>query len=393
MANGPARSDGSSHRNNHYVPQWYQRRFLSGGSQQLHYLTLQPQYVMDDTGRRRQLPERRRRSVRDCFVERDLYSLQFGSFVSTRIEREFFGDVDRNGAAAVNWWSRFDRTSFDRTAVAGLLDFMSSQKLRTPKGLAWIGDQLRTDDPAAILGLMTQWRSLFSSIWAEAVWALVDATNSPTKFIVTDHPVTVYNRTMGPRHEKCRGANDPDIRLHASHTIFPLDLNRALVLTNSTWATNPYRAPNALRPNPHFFRNTMFNLLDVQLGRRLTEEEVRQVNFILKSRALRYIAAGEEEWLYPEREISKSDWSIFGHGYLLMPEPRVLHVGGEVVMGYSDGSAEAYDSFGRRPWDPDYAATSADELEHRSLRRFRDEFAALFGRDLRGADGTSSGPT
>ncbi len=34
--------------------------------------------------------------------------------------------------------------------------------------------------------------------------------------------------------------------------------------------------------------------------RKLTNEEVIRVNRVLKARAKRYVAAGKEEWLYPE---------------------------------------------------------------------------------------------
>lgn len=66
----------------------------------------------------------------------------------------------------------------------------------------------------------------------------------------------------------------------------------------------------------------MFNVLDIQTLRCLSEQEVREINFIIKSRALRYIGAAREEWLYPERHVTKSDWNRYGHGYLLMPDPR-----------------------------------------------------------------------
>jgi hypothetical protein len=47
----------------------------------------------------------------------------------------------------------------------------------------------------------------------------------------------------------------------------------------------------------------MKNLLDTQFGRELEEDEVLRINYILKRRATRYIAAAEEEWLYPEKRV------------------------------------------------------------------------------------------
>ena len=118
--------------------------------------------------------------------------------------------------------------------------------------------------------------------------------------------------------------------------------------------------------------------------RHVTEQEVREINFILKSRALRYVAATKEEWLYPETHVSKSDWSTFGHGYLLMPDPRPINLGGEILIGYRGGGSGAFDAYGRRPWQPDYDRESKELAEGPSLDRFKGEFARLFGPYRRG---------
>lgn len=378
--------DSIGYRNNHYVPQWYQRRFLraDAGQRVLHYLALQPQSIVDARGIRRSVPQRRRRPLRDCFVEADLYTLRFGEQLSTAIEQHFFGEIDSRGAKAVEWWGAFKHPSMDRDAIRDLTVFLSSQKLRTPKGLDWLSLNLGPLSDHERLQAMVRLRTMFSTIWTEAVWQLADAAESATKFIVTDHPVTVYNRFCGPRHESCRGANDPDIRQHAAHTIFPIDLNRVLILTNRSWALDPYQAPTALRPNPEFYREGVFNIFEVQTDRQLSEDEVREINFILKSRAYRFIGAAEEEWLYPERHVSKSDWNRFGKGYLLMPDPQDLHEGGETILGYDDGRTEAFDSFGRRPWEAGYAGVHAEPTSNDNLEEFKDEFRRLFGEQPRG---------
>jgi hypothetical protein len=240
------------------------------------------------------------------------------------------------------------------------------------------------DGPNAVLQALVGLRTLYTAIWAECVWQLADATDSNTKFIVTDHPVTVYNRSCGPRSTWCRGANDPDIRMHGTHTIFPLGLERVLILTNLSWARNPYQPSTGLRPNPAFYRDTTFNVFEVQTHRLLQEQEVREINFILKSRAYRYIAAAQEEWLFPERFVSKSDWNTYGHGYLLMPDPRTLHHGGEIVMEYADGSTDAFDVYGRKPWEEGYGSDEMPRGGRSPLFRFKGEFARLFGPYRRG---------
>lgn len=338
----------------------------------------------DASGRRREVPPRRRRPIRKCFVEEDLYTLRFGGITSTAIEQFLFGVIDDRGSAAVAYWESFSHPSVDARALEGLLLYMSTQKLRTPKGLDWLAQKVDSTNPNDILPAMVELRNLYSAIWSECVWLLADASNSDTKFIVSDHPVTVYNRVCGPRNTWCRGANDPDIRLHGSHTIFPLALDKVLILTNLSWARNPYQSPTGWRPNPTFFRDSVFNFFEVQTHRMLQEEEVRQINFILKSRAYRYVAAARQEWLYPEKYISKADWFSYGQGYLLMPDPRGLYHGGEIVLGYADGSSDAFDVFGRKPWHDGYGTDEETTSRRDSLQRFKGEFARLFGPYRRG---------
>lgn len=378
--------DERAYKNHHYVPQWYQKRFLEPSASQnvLHYLNLRPRVLRDAHGRQRELPSRRRRPLGKCFVEEDLYTLRLGRAKSTLIEQLLFGEIDRRGSAAVDYWSSFAHPSVDQAAFRWLLHYMSAQKLRTPKGLDWLSQTLGTREANRVLKAMIELRTLYTAIWAECVWQIADASESDTKFIVTDHPVTVYNRALGPRNKVCRPPNDPDIRLHGSHTVFPLALDKVLILTNRSWARNPYRSATKLRPNPAFYRDTVFNFFDVQTHRMLSEDEVRQINFVLKSRAYRYIAAAREEWLYPERHVSKSDWNTYGNGYLFMPDPRNLHHGAQIVLEYASGATQAFDDFGRRPWESDYGQDDLHQQGRDPLRRFQAEFARLVGPARRG---------
>jgi hypothetical protein len=138
-----------------------------------------------------------------------------------------------------------------------------------------------------------------------------------------------------------------------------------------------------MRPSPDFFCGAMFNFLEIQARRMLSEQEVRQINYIIKRRAYRYIAAGREEWLYPEDHVNTL-WRSLGDSHLLMPDPRSLHPGAEIVMGYGDGSTEAMDTSGRRPGQRRFGheARSAEEIT--AHRRWRDEFERVFGAQHRG---------
>ncbi|HTD68388.1 MAG TPA: DUF4238 domain-containing protein [Candidatus Limnocylindria bacterium] len=376
----------NEYRNNHYVPVWYQKRFVPVGqqAQEIHYLDLRPGYFVDPRGIAHSKRALRRQGFRKCFAEDNLYTTKFGAEESKNIEKHFFGEIDDKGSCSVDFFAKFDHTGMEDGAFQNLVMYMSTQKLRTPKGLEWLALQAGTKDKNAILSLMTQLRRLHCAIWTECVWLIADASKSETKFIVSDHPVTVYNRRCGPKSQWCRGANDPDIRYHATHTIFPLSLEKVLILTNLSWVRNPYQSETGIRPNPNLFRGSIFNVLGVQILRSFSEQEVREINFIIKSRARRYIGAGKEEWLFPEKHVSKSNWNTYGHGYLLMPDPRDVTYGGEMYMGFSDGTSTAFDPYGRRPGQPDFGKESRENSEFDTLQRFQGEFARLFGPYRRG---------
>lgn len=377
----------TEYRHNHYVPVWYQRRFLPPGqkNQELQYLHLRPEVFVDRRGGRHQGRAVHQLGFKHCFAEDDLYTSTFGGVESTQIEEVFFGSVDSRGRNAVEYFASFAHPSVNGDAYNALLLYMTTQKLRTPKGLAWLSEQAGTTDKNRILEGLMFLRQLYGAIWTECVWQIADASQSGTKLIVSDHPVTVYNRRCGPRSQWCRGNNDPDIRFHGTHTIFPLSLEKVLLFTNLSWVRNPYQSPTGLRPNPTFYRPAMFNFTQIQTLRQLSEQEVRQINFIIKSRARSYVAAAREEWLYPERDVQKSEWSTYGDGYLFMPDPRALHLGGEIMWGNEDGSrVGAIDAYGRRPGQRDFGREGRTLEEWKSLQRFKAEFARIHGPSRRG---------
>jgi hypothetical protein len=377
----------SEFRNNHYVPIWYQKRFLPPEREhkELFYLNLKPETFTDRRGVAHIAKAIRRWGFKNCFVENDLYTTRFGQEESTKIEQIFFGQIDSRGKRGVEYFAKFKHPSVNGEAFEDLLMYMSTQKLRTPKGLGWLSDRVGTDNQQETLRLMLELRQLHCAIWAECVWLIADASQSTTKFIISDHPVTVYNRRCGPYSQWCRGTNDPDIWFHGTHTVFPLSLDKILILTNLSWIRNPYQSEVRLRPNPNPLRDAIFKFTDIQTLRHLSEQEVREINFIIKSRAYRYIGAAEEEWLYPEKYVSKSDWNRYGHGYLLMPDPRSLTYGGLLIIGHRDGTSSAFDEYGRRPWDEGYTGIKkVVGKDWHTFGRFQGEFARLFGPYRRG---------
>ncbi len=377
----------SEYRNNHYVPVWYQKRFFPPGRQdkKLFYLNLRPKTFTDSRGVAHTANAVRPLGFRRSFVEKDLYTTIFAQEESTKIEQIFFGQIDSKGKRGVEYFADFKHPSVDGEAFQDILMYMSTQKLRTPKGLGWLSDQARTTDQHQILQLMLELRQLHCAIWAESIWLIADASLSTTKFIISDHPVTVYNRRYGPRSQWCRSKNDPDIRFHGTHTLFPLSLDKILILTNLSWVRNPFQSEVGLRPNPNPFRDAIFNFTSIQTLRHLSEQEVREINFIIKIRAYRYIGAAEEEWLYPEKYVSKSDWNRYDHGYLLMPDPRSVTYGGQIIIGHRDGTTSAFDEYGHRPWEEGYRGGNQGVGEDwHTFHRFQGEFARLFGPYRRG---------
>ena len=376
----------NTYRNNHYVPIWYQRRFLVPGTTELLYCDLRPDTFRDPRGVPHKTDEIRRFGFRKGFAQSDLYTQFFRAQPRTEIEEKFFGEIDHKGHEAVDYFAGFSHPWDGTQLYNELILYMSTQKLRTPKGLGWL-QNFSANLRLPVLDVMVRLRSLFCAIWTECIWSIASAEQSATKLIVSDHPITVYNRRFGPRSSACRGFDDPDIRQHATHTIFPLSYDKVLILTNRSWVQNPYQKESGVRPNPRMMRNALFNLLDIQTLRMLTEQEVREMNFIIKSRALRYVAAPNPDWLYPEKYVSKADWHDFGQGYLFMPDPRSAHYGGETVMTFTGGRTIAVDEYGRHPGEPGYSGGRSNPgpgPDWNSYHRFQGEFSRLFGTERRG---------
>jgi len=296
----------------------------------------------------------------------------------------FFGKLDTIGPKAIDHFSDFELGEDSHKSFEILLPYMSVQKLRTPKGLGWLQQVSMSTNKNRTLFELQRLQRLFCAIWTECVWQLADASKSSTKFIISDHPVVAYNRECFPASEWCCGYNDPDIRFAATHTYFPLSLNKVLILTNLSWVRNPFQNPRKLHPNPRLMRDAIFKFTDIQVERYLTEEEVREINFITKKRAFRYIAAAKEEWLYPERYLRSTEWRKLGDGYLLMPDPRHIHGGGEVVIGYNNGRSDAFGAYGHKPWEKGYKDKSRDDKEWAAMLKFKAEWAATYGPEYRG---------
>ena len=375
----------TNYRNNHYVPIWYQERFISDAAKErkFHYLDLRPETVTrnNHTFRRNELLNW---GPKNCFCQEDLYTTRLGSQFSTAIEQEFFGLVDQTAPAAVDYFTNFTHPSADHGFYRQFLLHLSLQKLRTPKGLKHLALLSGLKDTNALLREMQRLRALFCAIWTESIWTIATVDASDTGFLVSDHPVTVYNQGCFPASRWCRDGAEPDIWLSGTHTLFPLRPDRILILTNLSWVRHPYGNPVKNRPNPNPLRPAMFNFSSIQTGRSLSPLEVAKINYIIKARALRYVAAEKREWLYPEKIVGRPQWDSFGKEYLLMPDPRSVTFSTKIVMGFAKGGSDSFDEYGRKAWDKDFEDPVRMSRDWETFHAFQGEYARLFGPYRRG---------
>src|SRR5690606_10940867 len=192
---------------------------------------------------------------------------------------------------------------------------------------------------------MQHLRQMHCTMWFECVREIVSAEKSDVKFIVSDHPVTAYNPAYPPSSPVCSYPEDPSIALNGTQTLFALDSNNCLILTNLEYAQSPEGIDLlAPRQNARYFGQTIAKTDAIIRKRFLTREEVVAINRVLKARARKYIAAYEEAWLYPEKT-NRDSWEAVAK--VLVPRDELWHFGGEIYIGYEDGSTHYQDAFGR----------------------------------------------
>ncbi|MFP1814684.1 DUF4238 domain-containing protein [Lonsdalea quercina] len=344
-------------RDNHYVPQWYQTGFVDERDNQLCHLTRRK--IDLPNGELKIVHSKKWYTSAQRFYEIDLYSTFFGTEVNDEIEQRLFGPIDDNGSKSVRAYLTDDQSQWHHN-FEDLFTYLDAQKLRTPKGLDWIKSKYPELTQTQLMLEMQSLRTMHCTLWAEGVRELVSAENSDVKFIVSDHPVTVYNHACSPDSEFCGYPNDPDISLKGSQTIFPLDKNRCLILTNLEYAQDPENAnPLEQRTNATRARHSMVNTIEFINTRRLTANEVTHINYIIKSRAKASVAAGKEEWLYPENDVT-CDWAGLRH-VLLPPSNELYRFGGEMFAKFGDGTVHYQDAFGRTAPPNEYLNKNIDE--------------------------------
>lgn len=353
----------SKTRNNHYVPQWYQQGFFEPGRSSIAFVDMTPE--------RRILPDGRvitqngawnDTPTSKAFVQEDLYSTFFGTSVNDEVERRLFGDIDGRGSQAVRAFSGTDVREWHKHFQT-FFEYLDIQKIRTPKGLDWLKAQYPKLSQNELMYEMQGIRMMHCTIWVGGVREIVSAENSDVKFIFSDHPVTIYNHAVPPTHAMGAYPLDPGIALRASQTIFPLNRDLCLILSNLEYAKDPNTSPLEKRTFARNYRQSLTRIDAFIRTRKLTAEEVTQVNFVLKSRARRYIGGGRKEWLYPEKSVSQP-WGDLRKTFL-PPENGLFRFGGEMFAKYESGHVHYQDEFGRTEKPRDFLIKAAPKTELR----------------------------
>lgn len=330
-------------RNNHFVPEWYQKGFMDVGKDQLFHINRRE--IELGNGARKTVYSGKWYTPAQRFYTRDLYSTFFHEEVNDEIERKLFGPIDENGSKAVRAFLTDDIAQWHKY-FQEFFTYLDSQKIRTPKGLEWIQSKYPKLSQMQLMMEMQSLRSMHCTLWSEGVRELVSAGASNVKFIVSDHPVTVYNYACPPGSQFCQYPSDPDITLKGSQTIFPLNKNRCLILTNlENCQDNGSVNPLEQRTNATRFRNSMLNTNEFINDRKLDENEVIKINHVIKSRCQSSVAAGREAWLYPEKEVN-CEWADI-RKVLLPSSSQLYRFSGEIYGKNQDGSFFYQDAFGR----------------------------------------------
>ncbi|MCG7882591.1 MAG: DUF4238 domain-containing protein [Candidatus Thiodiazotropha endolucinida] len=345
----------------------------------LFYLDLKPDKIVHPDGSFHHRKALRRLGPKECFKDDHLYTLFFGEHATDIIEKNFFGPIDNIGSDLLDFFSDYSPSDKAVEGFQNFLRYVDAQKIRTPKGIDFLKKAGLTSDHQQALGLMQSLWQAHCTIWTEGVWEILSCDNSPTKFIVTDHPVTTYNKGLFPGAKACTYPLDAPVSFLGTHTIFPLNLNRCLVITNLGYVRNPGINPLKERENPRYYANTMFDIRTVQTGRQIDEDYVLAINYILKNRARRYVAAAQESWLYPERKLKTRHWSKLGGKVFLMPDPRKVSFSTQVLVGYKDGSAWGQDEYGRQSKDDDPKVKKLRDKEWDAHQRAKNAWDSMFG--------------
>ncbi len=354
---------------NHYVPVWYQRRFFEPGTGQttFFYLDMKPDAIRLPGGQSKLKKSMYVRGPVKCFQEEHLYTLHFGKHASDVIERRFFGRIDAIGEKSVPFFADYGMRDGVHEAFRGMMDYAAAQLFRTPKGLKLLQVLAGTSDHEKTLIAMGHYWQLYQTIWSEGVLEVFNCQNSRTKFIISDSPVTGYNCQVFPGSQEVATYGIALFERIGTRTLFPLDREHCLCITNLQYVRNPKVNPLKMRENPRYYGQGLCDLRKVQRGREIEEDEVISINYVLKTQAARYVASTTEEWLYPENKLKQRFWSKLGGRYFLQPDPRKVSFTTGIITGGGRGRSLGTNEYGHYNID-DPRAVALREVEWKTFQ-------------------------
>lgn len=369
------------------MPEWYQRRFLPGGKGEFRVLDKTPATtVRCPDGALRVIQKPRSvfpRGPHALFQREHFYAISFPRVRADYLERELFGTIDGKGCFAnemfCNWPQSngmfFVPTGADVPEKYGhptqrmfdLVEFIDAQKTRTPKGLAQLKLMLArrgmlSPSNNVLMGLLQDRRLLNCTVWSECIWEIFSAHDSKEKFLLSDDPVTIYNCDCYPLSNVCAYPHDPDPFWRGSRVLWPLSADALLVLTHAEHCDEPSRT-KARKPrrNARSGDDVLVSYTDITNERKLTDDDVKLVNIVIKTRASRYVASAIEEQLYPEQRMKAPRWHEIDA--LFYPKYRSSHTSRKTVIRYKDDSLMHTNAFGEREVVPGWFVRANNVLK------------------------------
>lgn len=334
----------------HYVPQWYQKVFF-GDTQPKFYLQL-PTDVQVNSYPRYKSPRKR-------FCENDLYMLKYKNSQSDVLEKNLFGRIDEIGANSIKQILSTNNVLMPGEVWNDFLEYLDAQLSRTPRALKFF-NSYNVQVPNAPLVFMQCVRNIHMAMWTDAVWEIFDATDSDIDFLLSDNPVTLYNRAIYPKSKEGQTGLELNFTEIGTQTIFPLNRKQLFVATHIQFARNPKYNPRQQILNPRVSGPGLISMFDIIRCRKMTDTDVIKVNFIIKNRADKYICASNKEFLYPEKMNKRIDWNNIGKNDFLLPDPRDLSFSTQWVIGNDDGFVCGGNEYGQ-PFDNDKTIVCRDK--------------------------------
>jgi hypothetical protein len=314
----------SKYRNNHYVPEWYQKKFFPCSDSKFHVVDLNPREITVK-GETKVVPYRSPRGSSESFCSSDLYTLYTDNgCISTKIEKELFGEIDRKGAKSFSPFLTDNGTctTDPREYLYDFLYYLNAQRVRTPMILEAYKYFISKQGEKHLnhLNLMHSTRQDNIITWMEAYWEVVSAVDSDVKFIISDNPVTFYNPMMFHGHKELEYQIFGSMMI-GTRVIFPLSKDFCLIITNREYINHPGFRCLEYRRNARVGGESMMNSDDIITGRKFSSEEVAIINFIIRSHADRYIAGSHKGFLLTDIEIDLCNHKEVDA--LLLPKPVI----------------------------------------------------------------------